>query len=459
MADIWTTQRVLDLAPDTPSVKAGQGQAKASKWPVLGRSGASLWGHAQGSGKKPYQVRIDLREPAFKCSCPSRKFPCKHALGLLLIYANQQDAVAERDLPDWVSEWLASRDQRAEKQQAKAKAKSEQPADPEAQAKRIAKRDAKVRAGVEELGRFLSDVLRQGLATAQTQPNSYWEQVASRMIDAQAPGLAGRVRQLGQAVGSGNHWQSRFLRSLGRLHLAVQGYSRIEHLPEAAQADLRGVIGWTQTRDELLPLPSAKGLWNIVGQQTEQEDRITTQRTWLMRQADGQPALVLHFAAGNQPMDTSLMPGTAFQGELIYYPSASPLRAIVKSREGEPKGIANPPGAESIDQSLSAYVGALANNPWLDRWPIALSAVVPVAERVGKSSAIRWIVRDQAGDALPLHPQYDEGWKLLSISGGRPVWLAGEWDGSHLTPLSVCADGVTFIDRRGSQRARLARVS
>nr|WP_279163542.1 SWIM zinc finger family protein [Rhodococcus erythropolis] len=27
---------------------------------------------------------VDLRGPAYKCSCPSRKFPCKHALGLLV---------------------------------------------------------------------------------------------------------------------------------------------------------------------------------------------------------------------------------------------------------------------------------------------------------------------------------------------------------------------------------------
>jgi hypothetical protein len=32
-------------------------------------------------------------------------------------------------------------------------------------------------------------------------------------------------------------------------------------------------------------------------------------------------------------------------------------------------------------------------------------------------------------------------WKLLAISGGAPVDLAGEWDGDMVLPLGVVADG------------------
>ena len=33
----------------------------------------------------PYRTVADLAGPASKCTCPSRKFPCKHALGLMLV--------------------------------------------------------------------------------------------------------------------------------------------------------------------------------------------------------------------------------------------------------------------------------------------------------------------------------------------------------------------------------------
>jgi hypothetical protein len=33
----------------------------------------------------PDKTRVDLNCPAFKCNCPSRKFSCKHGLGLYLL--------------------------------------------------------------------------------------------------------------------------------------------------------------------------------------------------------------------------------------------------------------------------------------------------------------------------------------------------------------------------------------
>ncbi len=56
---------------------------------------AQSGGLCQGSGRQPYQARVDLAEPAFKCSCPSRKFPCKHGLALLLLFAKTDTALIE----------------------------------------------------------------------------------------------------------------------------------------------------------------------------------------------------------------------------------------------------------------------------------------------------------------------------------------------------------------------------
>src|SRR5262245_15106760 len=111
----WTSERVLQLAPDAGSAKSGRELGNARKWKSLGRSECAVWGEVQGSGKNPYQTQIDLAEPAFKCTCPSRKFPCKHGLGLLLIYAENVAAVKPGAPPEWVSKWLADRSTRAQK--------------------------------------------------------------------------------------------------------------------------------------------------------------------------------------------------------------------------------------------------------------------------------------------------------------------------------------------------------
>src|SRR6266545_4168314 len=131
----WTAEQIL---------------AAARKWLKLGADEQTAWGLCQGSGKDPYQTQIDLTEPAFRCSCPSRKFPCKHGLGLFLLLASSADAFKEKQPPDWVVEWLASRAKRAEQRaekQSRAEA-GEKIVDEAAQAKRAASREAKVAAGL-----------------------------------------------------------------------------------------------------------------------------------------------------------------------------------------------------------------------------------------------------------------------------------------------------------------------
>jgi hypothetical protein len=73
----WDAEQVLALAADPASAKAGQSLARAAKWSATGSSARALWGRCEGSGKQPYQTMVDLAGPAFRCSCPSRKFPCK----------------------------------------------------------------------------------------------------------------------------------------------------------------------------------------------------------------------------------------------------------------------------------------------------------------------------------------------------------------------------------------------
>ena len=48
---------------------------------------------------------------------------------------------------------------------------------------------------------------------------------------------------------------------------------------------------------------------------------------------------------------------------------------------------------------------------------------------------------DEAGDLLPLEPDFHLGWELLALSGGGEMAVAGLWNGEALSPLSACADG------------------
>jgi hypothetical protein len=434
-----TADQIMALAPDPASAKAGQGLASPRKWASLGWSERAAWGECQGSGREPYRTQVDLDEPAFRCSCPSRKFPCKHGLGLMLMLASQPAAFTQGAPPPWVAEWLAKRDQSAQ-QRASKHERAAAPADPgaqkqraAAQARTVAAREAKVAAGVEELGRWLRDLVRQGLASAQGRPHSSWESIAARMVDAQAPGLARMVRDLAGVPSSGAGWQERLLERLARLFLLLEGYRRLDTLPPEEQADIRAAVGWALNQDELLATAGIRDRWLVVGQHVEDEDHLRVLRTWLWGANSARPALALAFAAPGQPLDRSLAPGTALDAELVLAPGAYPLRALVKQRHGRPAPLDQAPG-DGIGAATQAYAAALARSPWIERFPLALAAVTPL--RDGE----RWLVRDAEGRALPLARRFARGWRLLALSGGRPLALFGEWDGQALLPLSAWAE-------------------
>ncbi len=70
-----------------------------------------------------------------------------------------------------------------------------------------------------------------GLASAQGESPRFWEERAARLVDAQAPGLARLVRELAGIPASSEGWPERLLERLGRLHLVVEGYKRLDSLP------------------------------------------------------------------------------------------------------------------------------------------------------------------------------------------------------------------------------------
>jgi hypothetical protein len=435
MTTNWTSEQVLALAPDASAAKNGRELAHARKWESLGRNAQAAWGECQGSASKPYQTEIDLGEPAFHCTCPSRKFPCKHALGLFLLLAAQPSAFAQSQPPAWVREWLDVRAARTEKKQPKAELHAEKPPDPKAQAKRIAGREAKVSAGLAELETWLRDLVRTGLVSAQTQPLTFWETPARRLVDAQAPGIARLVRDMAGIPSSGAGWQEHLLARAGRLFLLIEAYKRLDMLQPETRDDVRALVGWTQDQDALLAMDGVRARWLVMGQRTEEEDRLRVQRTWLCEQGGERKALVLTFSHVSQPLDSGLIAGTVLDAELVYFPSAFPLRALIKQRFGTPAPMTGLAGAGSIGQFADAYAKVLARQPWLERFPAILAAVVPVQRESG------WFLRDVENRTLPVDLWAKNMLRLLALSGGHPLPLCGEWDGESLMPLSTLIDG------------------
>jgi hypothetical protein len=449
----WTLQRVEQMAPDGAAVTAARGVAKPGKWTNLGRDERLLWGECQGSGANPYQVRVDLSDAGFKCSCPSRKLPCKHTLGLLMLFTDGKSVQAGKP-PVFVDEWSASRAKRAETKQKKEEAVTSAPlVDPAAKARRSEKRESRVNAGVDQLEVWLADIIAQGLAAARGQPPAFWSQMAARLVDSHAPGLARRVAELGDRALSEARWQAGMLRSLAELQLLIDAWRGIDRLPEQLAAEVRTLIGWTQSQEELRERPGVRDHWQVVGRRQSQDDRLRVQYTWLHGANTGSLAMILEFAPGAQPLPTNYSLGQVLDAELVYFDGVPELRALEKTRHATaPRRLTLPPAADIIALQ-SARAAALSANPWLASRPFILGPVRPVIQ------GERLSLEDAAGRRVALNEKFPLGWHLLGLAGSDTLNLLGEWNGNVFEPLTVEHAGLWYTPAQINALALWSKVA
>lgn len=446
----------MALAPDQASIKAAQGLALQSKWHTLAYNTNALWGECQGSGKTPYQTAIDLEGPAFHCSCPSRKFPCKHGLALLLLYHQSADLLADQRPPDWVQRWLDGRAKRKAAEAAKVSTTSPpnpdathqslesiEPAattvDPKAVVRRAAARAEKVAKGIEELTIWLKDLVRGGYVEAQSRPHADWQQMAARLFDAQAPGLATQVQTLAGIVASGTGWDERLTAALGRLFLLLEAYQRLDTLPLPLQQDVCTLIGWHQPKEEILAGQPTHGIWRVLSYNVEPEENLLSQRVWLQECTSGDYALILNFAhpSNRHTLDSFWRVGVEVAATLYYYAGAVPLRALA-TEVAQRHPLTAVAASSSVADALQQYQEALAHNPWLMRYPLSIANVVVGLEQ-GEEAKL--FVYDQERHLLPISRKAKSGWHLLGITGGHPALLFGEWSDDGLLPLGLWQEG------------------
>ncbi|MBH5336491.1 SWIM zinc finger family protein [Streptomyces pactum] len=447
----WTAEQVLALAPDAASRTAGGKLATAGPWTATGACARSVWGSCSGSGAEPYRTAVDLDGPAYRCGCPSRKSPCKHVLGLLLRWAGEPDGGGVPEVPEppeWVRTWLAGRRERA------ARAGGPEPdatatdggapgaggADPAAARRRAERRAHRIAAGATELEQRLGDLLRQGLATATdgAAGATVWEETAARMVDAQAPGLEARVRELAAARASGPGWPGRLLEECALTHLLDQACLRIDELPEGLAATVRSRVGLTTTTAGLLASGSpVRDRWWVLGRQDSGDGRLTARRVWLRGEHTGRMALLLSYGVAGRAPEPGPPPGLVIDADLVYHPSARPLRAVLGDRYGPPgpPPEGGPPPGVGPAEALAGYGAALRDDPWLDAWPTVLAGVVPIPGPDG------WQLADPAtGTALPVDPRCPGRtnlWQLTAVSGGEPVTVFGECGHRGFAPVTT----------------------
>jgi hypothetical protein len=464
----WSVAQIHALAPDPASQKAGTKLAAPGPWSSTGSNPAAnlLWGDCKGSGAKPYQVTIEMSAPAYACSCPSRKFPCKHALGLLLLWS--AGTVAETEtLPERVEQWLSGRQERAQKAEARKVAQAEKAAeaaaDPQAARKaaaaaekRAAQRAGRIDAGFDELELWLGDQIRSGLTGLRGAGYRPLDGLARRLVDAQAPGVASRVRDLAPALSAAD-WPDHTLRAFAQLDLLAQGWRNRAQLPGPLAATVARRVGLAASTEEIAATgEQVTDRWLVLGLRDDTPEKLVERRVWLRGERTGRMALLLAFAPQGQSPGLAVPVGSALEARLAFAPDAVPLRAVVleQGELSQSSARAAAPTGETLESAATAFAAAVAADPWTGAVPALLEAAVPVAQPEwrlldAKASLSVPLVRPGSGEsAMALGTARQDpdisksAYALLAAAGGRPAPVFGIYSRSGFAPVTVwSADG------------------
>ena len=125
-----TQQQIDSWAPNAKASANGRKISQQGLFVTLECSEDDTFyiGECKGSGKKNYITSVDFvdpGDPVFRCSCPSRQFPCKHSLALLYEIKDRK-TFTQAPIPEDILTKRARKQARAQKQEAQPQ-KPEQP--------------------------------------------------------------------------------------------------------------------------------------------------------------------------------------------------------------------------------------------------------------------------------------------------------------------------------------------
>ena len=217
-----TEQFILLQAPNPAAADNGRKLSKSGKFSSLRRSedGTLFWGECAGSGKTPYRVSIDWTEPqapVCRCSCPSRQFPCKHALGLMFEQLSGKPFEVA-DIPQDIADKRAKQAARAAKKEAGAQVpKKPRKTNTAAATKRLNRQLE----GLDMAERMVEELLNTGVGSLGGSSAKTYEELAKEL---------------------GNHYLTGPQTAFSRIALAVRTAQRTPEQQEGSYAEALRVL-------------------------------------------------------------------------------------------------------------------------------------------------------------------------------------------------------------------------
>lgn len=455
-----TEQFILLQAPNPAAAENGRKLSKKGSFSALRRTedGTLYWAECAGSGKNPYRVSVDWTNPdapVCRCSCPSRQFPCKHALGLMFERLSGK-AFEEAEIPEDIAEKRAKQAARAAKKEA-AGEEPPKPKKPNAAARK--KKLAKQLEGLDTAERMVNDLLTGGLGALAGASAQTYDKLAKDLGSCYLTGPQTAFTRIALAVRTVQKEPARADRAYGEaLRILVALRSTIKKsrafLRDKLEAGnfspedsaLFEALGGVWTLEELRAIGAFRENARLVqlsfDVSLDEAKREYVERGWwidldtgdILQTRNLRPLKALKYVKGEDSRfgllevpALYLYPGEG--NRRIRWESAAP-RPLTPEEQAALPALARPDLAAAVKLTKGVIKNTLASK--------YLAVLVPIGRlgRVGE----RFVLEDPAGDRIVLRNRPEEGpdhacaARLAALPGEVPA-------GSALFGLMFCDEG------------------
>ncbi len=187
-AQIITEEYIRSAAPNSAAAANGQKISRTGGFTKLCKTADEtlIFGECSGSGKNPYHTSADFSgdTPVFRCSCPSRQFPCKHSLAIMYEWLAKKEFTTE-EIPEDIA---AKREKLAKKAEKAANPDADGAKKPPKQNKAAAEKKLRKQAeGLDLAESFVNDLLSRGVSSVNSSSAAQYKNLAKQLGDYYLP--------------------------------------------------------------------------------------------------------------------------------------------------------------------------------------------------------------------------------------------------------------------------------